>query len=222
MAITSYDHWLEAMFNYDFLLSYYCSNKQAAANLSVYRRYIHTLQGKYKWEKVYQYDQKFRTDLARSHSFDFHVCNVGNFTEIFDADSLKTRYPESTQGAKRCFRCQSPQHLIGKCPFQEKAAEAAQAKAPSKEICYKFNDGSCFVRQCKRVHACLVCGGQHAKSYCSMQQQQYSSSGPPPVAGGAQGYNSGWPSYPPPPVQQSPRFQHPASSSYYGGDRPSK
>ena len=213
--IADYDRWLEAMFNYEYFLTNFVVDKQANVRLSAYRRYIHSLQVKYKWEKVYMYDQKVRTELARRRSFAFDQPDITNFTEVFDADSLKPQPSESSTSGKKCFRCQSPSHLVTNCPFQEEAPVAAQAKNTGSEICYKYNDGNCFYQQCKRHHACIICGSQHPRIKCSVQS----------LSSGSTGFMHGWPNtgYPPPGSSaQSIWAPIHSSSQPLGGVRPAK
>ena len=87
-----------------------------------------------------------------------------SYTQTFDADSLK---PQQMSGFNRkCYRCQSTTHLVGACPFQTQAAVAAQAQTASTEVCFKFNEGNCTFRNCKRQHVCSKCGSPSPRAFC--------------------------------------------------------
>ena len=129
-SVDSYNKWLEAMLNYEHLLLNHTADIQMYGKLLAYRRYIHILQRKFKWEAVYQYDKKFRIDLASKRTFDFHVPNVKLFMEVFDATSLKN---DKNPSDKQCFRCKSDNHLVGLCPFQAETQVAPQAASGGKE-----------------------------------------------------------------------------------------
>ena len=144
--IENYDLWIEAMLNYEALLSACSSDNQISASLAVYRRTIHMFQTKFLWAKVYLYDQKFRAELARLRSFDFHATSVVIFMQVFDAKSLK---PDNNGIGKRCHRCDSTTHLVRHCSFQAQAKNTTQAAAAAgvkgvKGTCYKCNDGTLF------------------------------------------------------------------------------
>ena len=211
--ITDYDAWIEAVMNYEHILTTHLADPQLASKFAAYRRYIHSLQVKILWDKVYEYDRKFRAELAKSRSFEFQSTNIVNFTEVFDADSLKpksTSQPQTNPAGKRCYRCDSPAHLAARCPFQASAAVAAQQANPSNEVCFKFNRGTCSYRLCKRQHVCISCRGQHPAYACTAAQQ--------PAAAIPPAFNPG---LPPPQPFSMPGYQYmaPASGATSGADR---
>ena len=58
--ISDYNLWIEAMLNFEHILTSFVANPSLYGKLAAYRRHIHKLQIKFKWEKVYEYDKKFQ------------------------------------------------------------------------------------------------------------------------------------------------------------------
>ena len=223
--IDTYDRWIEAMLNYEQILTTFSTDSQLNGKLAAYRRYIHGLQVKFIWPKVSEYDQKFRTELARCRSFEFNAEHIMNFTQVFDAMSLKVQNRENNRdtaalgtSVRRCHRCNSTNHFVKKCPFQAQAASAAQVMPTGQEVCYNYNDGHCSYRLCKRRHACIICGGQHPKQWC--QGPQVTTNQHTPMAGNYTGWANT--ATPPLPFHQPYRQPTPHSNQPAWGDRPTK
>jgi hypothetical protein len=190
--INSYSRWLSAIANYEQLLVTYPTDPQMYLKFAAYKRYIHSLQEKFKWDKVYQYDQKFRAELARWKSFNFHAIDTVSYTQVFDADSLK---PQVAVSGRKCFRCHSAGHLISACPFPAQAPVAPRAQT-SNEVCNKFNDGQCTFPNCRRQHVCAKCGGPNPKIMCQCMQANSNATAfypsmPPPQHHGTYKYQPG-------------------------------
>ena len=75
------------------------------ANLATYRRLIQSLDKKYSWSAIYAYDQRYRTDLARTKSFNYHIQNNDLMVTILDATAIKS-------DLNRCLRCKSTDHYV--------------------------------------------------------------------------------------------------------------
>ena len=195
------------MMNYEILLTTYSQVPNVASSLTLYRRTIHHYQMKFQWSKVSQFDQKFRAELARKRSLEFHASQVDSFTQVFDASSLKD--VSTPQAIKRCHRCNSTEHLVKMCPFQTQAAGTAPA---AQSVCYKFNDGQCSFRGCRRAHKCMLCNGSHPKIWC-----QYGTNW-----GNASASQSSITSQPPPAVPPPGGFQPYAQPPNQGAYRPPK
>lgn len=128
--IDSYNRWIEAMLNYESLLTSEVCDPQIHLKILSYRRYIHQLQLKFRWPYVYSYDKQFRMHLACKKTFDFHVSAPQLFLTVFDAKAVKEEVLKPA--TKKCFRCHSD-HLVKACPFPQEAALAPQPAPPPQE-----------------------------------------------------------------------------------------
>ena len=157
-ALDNLHVWLQAWDEFEALLM--SVHPHLYSKLASYRRLIQSLDRKYMWSAIYTYDQRFRTNLARDTSFNYHVQNNDLMVTILDATAIKV-------DLNRCLRCKATDHYVQDCPFQSFKAEKEtpygknQAKwfHDSREGCNNFNIGKCTYPKCTRVHVCKSCRG---------------------------------------------------------------
>ena len=134
------------------------------SKLSAYRKFIQAMDRKYNWHAVYCYDLRFRTELARTLSFNYDHQNVDLVVSILDATAVKSNL-------NRCYRCKSVDHNVQICPFpasnkvetNQKDTQVKTVKPIYKwfhqgiEGCNNFNQGKCNYPNCSRAHVCKGC-----------------------------------------------------------------
>ena len=161
-ALDNLHIWLQAWDEFEALLTKKCMSvhPHLYSKLASYRRLIQSLDRKYMWSAIYTYDQRFRTNVARDASVNYHVQNNDLMVTILDATAIKV-------DLNRCLRCKATDHYVQDCPFQSFKAEKEtpygknQAKwfHDSREGCNNFNIGKCTYPKCTRVHVCKSCRG---------------------------------------------------------------
>ena len=159
-SLDNFDLWLQAWSEYEALLV--SARPHIYANLSSYRRFIQASDRKYNWHAVLSYDLRYRTDLARTRSFNYSKLNNDLVVSILDATAVKS-------DLHRCYRCRSVEHVVQECPFPAAHKMETNSKEKKsykqfkpwyhqgKEGCNNFNYGKCNFSQCNRAHVCKGC-----------------------------------------------------------------
>lgn len=180
--INSLYKWLEAWGLYErILVPYYGVN--VFNEMSRYRGFLLSLSSKYKLSPILNYDAAHRTRLSARRSMAFYsAVDYHCFITTFDSSSLRT--------GQKCQKCSSFDHSTSEC-FSGSAARgqgrpnraagrgdvgrseqyrsgggAGRAEGGG-EACWSFQSGNCRNNQCKRRHACYLCGGPEGLDKCS-------------------------------------------------------
>ena len=173
--IDNFNTWSKAWNGYERVIM--SKHPDVYSKLVDYREIIQNANAKYQWHAVSTYDIRFRTELAKTRSFNFNELNSTLFTTILDATAVK-------YSAKTCLRCKSYDHFVSNCPFPAEPAITrspsdahAQRSNPSKrpsqpwfhegnEGCNNYQTGNCHFSSCKRAHVCKKCKGPDPMFKC--------------------------------------------------------
>lgn len=167
--LTSMYKWMEAWGFYECLLVCHYG-VELYLEMVEYRLFIQSLTDKYKVPHILTYDERNRSALGRARSFHFTRFDQQLYVTIFDASALKA--------VTKCPKCSSVEHNANECPFrgtgpkgasgQSSLADKGKGKQPAdpNEVCIRFQDGSCKYANCRRKHACIICGGPKGAKSC--------------------------------------------------------
>ena len=198
--IDRFESWLSAWNNYESLLI--SSMPQHYKAMSAYRVHIQESSQLFLWEKVYEYDCRFRSELGAKLSLSFGDVDSTLYITKLNANAVK---PKSSSSAKSCFRCHSMDHLIGDCPFPARTPLAQNSPAKKagsyvsqpkwfasggQEGCNNFNNGRCTFPACVRAHVCRGCRGPAPFISCTACNSNHMQPGQPPAHSG--GFSQGF------------------------------
>ena len=174
--IDNFATWSKAWNGYERVIM--AKHPNTYSKLVDYREMIQNSNAKYQWHAVSNYDIRFRTELAKTRSFNFDVLDTTLFTTILDATAVKF-------SAKTCLRCKSYDHFVSNCPFPSDSAittspsdiksQRSNNKRGSQvqpwyhngnEGCNNFQTGNCNFTSCKRAHVCRECKGPEPMFKC--------------------------------------------------------
>ena len=141
-----------------------------------------------------RYDSAFRRQAALSGNKKWSVINGTLFTMNFSGRSAGTRRCElcfaTSHSERDCAQSGNPDPGLGERLKSLESAVIAMAKParpvpvpvsprafrPSGEACRKWNSSGCTFPQCRHLHICSSCGGNHPATRCG-------GPGPAPRAG---------------------------------------
>ena len=191
ISITDFTGWSEAWSLYSAVLASFYPH--VAPRLFQYQHFLALKSRAFRASAWLRYDREFRLKVAVNRSWHYEVVDTELWASCFAADSLASAAP-APAGTLTCYTCGSGGHLYAQCPLRRQSggpraplrsepplapAAVAPATAPSSwvqprpppgahEPCMIYNDrGRCFRGpRCPYTHACLSCGGPHAKRVC--------------------------------------------------------
>lgn len=143
------------------------------------KRIVHTSRN-FEGATWVAYDRAYRRQALSSHSLDWSVEDPALYNEAFVGHAKLI---------PRCKHCLSEHHSAETCslmaqfvspwgvatppqfsPLQLQTFTPFQpiqgANPPQQEVCRKYNGDRCFMRRCRYLHICSICGYPHPAVFC--------------------------------------------------------
>ena len=134
------------------------------------RRIVHAARN-FQGSAWVAYDRLYRRQALARHSLDWAQEDSALYNEAFVGHA---------KAITRCRHCLSEFHTTEVCPeFQQPWGPWPPQYAmgmlpprfylpgPQQEPCRKFNENRCFLRRCRYLHICSICGQPHPASFCA-------------------------------------------------------
>ena len=180
--IDSLGMWLSAWALYEQVMVYVYHQKYS--ELAYYRNFIMQQDKKFIWSAVQMYDIRFWV-MCVHHSCPFTTLDQALMATILDSTAVKS-------SACKCFRCDSFDHSVDRCPFPQAAlletaemtkkglqvrqtAKSGPCKSTlpiqtdtlfhnGREGCNNFQQDRCTFPHCKHAHICCSWKQEHPAS----------------------------------------------------------
>lgn len=133
---------------------------QRFTQLLAYQSQIATYAKKFRWPTWIIYDQNYRQEKAANQDHNWSQMSTAIYTQCFTA-------PGAAQEGW-CKSCHTLDHSSNDCPLTQQQAKRIKQQDWSQRTCDVYNARGrfCSKANCKLLHACYLCRGQHPHYRC--------------------------------------------------------